>query len=264
MTCGLKIGIVGGAGWLGSAIADAMLKAGVLPEDCLGVSYRSQPPGRWPKAFATGDSQSLADWSDVVLLSVRPADWPPLQINASGRLVVSVMAGVTIGQLAAQHQTDRIVRAMPNVFATVGHSYTPWVGSLRLGAEDRLIVNRIFAACGVSEEYAAEADLDYLTGLTGSGPAFPALFAESLIADAIARGISANRARRAVTEMLIGTGRLLELGQQQVGEIVGEFIAYRGTTAAAIDAMRAAGLNNAVSEGLSAALRKSLSMGTTS
>jgi pyrroline-5-carboxylate reductase len=261
MMAGLKIGIIGGGGWLGSAIANAMVQNGSLAEEQLGVSYRSQRPESWPKAFVTKDSQALADWADVILLSVRPADWPALQISAHGKLAISVMAGITLAQLAAQHETQRVVRTIPNVFATVGHCYTPWVGSAALTAEDRDIVKQMFAACGVADECSSEQELDYFTGLTGSGPAFPALFAEALFKDAVARGIAPERAERAIAETLIGTGLFLKATPQHPSAIVDDFLNYRGTTAAAITAMRDRGLEKAVSEGLSAALRKSIEMG---
>lgn len=176
---------------------------------------------------------------------------------------MSVMAGIPIDQLASRLKTDRIVRTLPNAAAEVRNSYTPWIGSEGITPDDRNLVRRILAACGAADEVKSEADIDYLTGLTGSGPAFPALLAAAMMDDAIGRGMSPDMARRSVSAVLIGTGKLLEARGENPKDIVQTFLDYRGT-AAAIEAMRASGFEAAVRDGLAAALQKSVSMGQAS
>lgn len=252
----LKIGIVGGTGWLAQTLIKAMLAKGVVAATELGVSYRNTPPQDFTPGLATTDSQELADRADVIMLSVRPADFKALRINAHGKLVISVMAGVPLSQITEAAQTNRVVRAMPNVAASVGYSYTPWVASTAATPTDRGTVARIFDACGLCDEVAHEAHLDYLTGLTGSGPAYPALLAAALSADAIRQGIAPAVARRAVAQLLVGTGRLLEQESRSMDAIVQDFVDYRGVIAAAIIAMREAGFDASVQSGLAAAAQK--------
>ncbi|WP_246753047.1 pyrroline-5-carboxylate reductase dimerization domain-containing protein [Sinorhizobium sp. BG8] len=261
---GLRIGVIGGAGWLGGAIAAAVLDAGIAASQDLSLSYRSKRPDRFPGAFWTRDNQALADRSDVIVLSVRPADWPHLNINVEGKLIVSVMAGIRLAALCAQHQTRRAVRTLPNAAAEVRKSYTPWIATGDVDDTDRAIVRAIFDACGVQDEVRTEAEIDYLTGLTGSGPAFPALLAEAMMADAIAHGLDRQVAQRAVNTVLVGTGRLLEQRDVCPTETVQTFLDYRGTTAAAIEEMMTAGFGSAVARGLAAAFAKSVSMGENS
>ncbi|WP_313906161.1 pyrroline-5-carboxylate reductase family protein, partial [Rhizobium leguminosarum] len=106
--------------------------------------------------------------------------------------------------------------------------------------------------------------IDYLTGLSGSGPAFPALLAAAMMRDAVANGLPAEIARRAVNTVITGAGRLLERQDESPDDVVQTFVGYRGTTAAAIEGMRAAGFDASVAEGLSAAFKKSVSMGDAS
>lgn len=257
---GLKIGVIGGAGWLGGAIADALLEVGTTTPQNLTLSYRGNHPNRFPGAVWASDSQILVDRSDVIVLSIRPVDWPALNVNVKGKLVISVMAGIPLGALCEKHQTDRAVRALPNAAAEVRKSYTPWIAT-DVGELDRSIVQVIFEAFGIQDEVRTEAEIDYLTGLTGAGPAFPALLAEAMMMDAIANGLDRCLAQRAVNAVLVGAGRLLELRDDCPSKTVQSFLDYRGTTAAAIEEMRAAGLNSAVARGLNAAFRKSLSLG---
>lgn len=260
----LRVGIIGGAGWLGGAIADAILDAGIVEPQNLSLSYRSERPDRFNRSFWTSDNQALADRSDVIVLSVRPADWPGLNVVAEGKLLISVMAGIRFNALGEHHRTDRVVRTLPNAAAEVRKSYTPWVAAAGLGQEDRTITRAILDACGCQDEVRTEAEIDYLTGLTGSGPAFPALLAEAMMADAIAHGLPREVAKRAVNTLLVGAGRLLEQRDDCPAETVQTFLDYRGTTAAAIEEMRAAGFDIAVSRGLTAAFRKSVRMGEAS
>lgn len=261
MSEALKIGVVGGGGWLGSAIVGAIVAAGLAPPENLSLSSRREPPDRFPGAFWTTDNQLLADRSDVIILSVRPADWMPLAIDAHGALVISVMAGIRLGSICERHGTRRAVRSLPNAAAEVGRSYTPWVATDETPEDDRRLVRAIFGACGFEDEVSSERDIDYLTGLTGSGPTFPALLAAAMARHAVDFGLSREVALRAVNAVLVGTGRLVESRGDTPDEVVKTFLGYRGTTAAAIDAMRAEGFDHAVARGLAAAFDKSVDMG---
>jgi pyrroline-5-carboxylate reductase len=257
----LRIGIVGGGGWLGGAIAGSILAAGITVPESLALSYHRQQSDRFPNAFWTTNNQALADRSDVIILAVRPQDWTSLPVHADDKLVISVMAGIRLSALSERHKTTRVVRTLPNAAVEVGKSYTPWIASTGVGDEDRAIVRAIFDACGTQDEVASESDIDYLTGLTGSGPAFPALLAAAMMKDAVAHGLPDDLARRAVNTVLVGAGRLLERRDECPDDIVSAFLSYRGTTAAAIEHMRTAGFDGAVAVGLEAAFRKSVSMG---
>jgi pyrroline-5-carboxylate reductase len=81
-----------------------------------------------------------------------------------------------------------------------------------------------------------ESDIDDLTGLSGSGLAFPALLAAAMTRDALSNGLQEGVARRAVKGVRVGSGRLLEADGADRGETVINILAYRGTTAAAINA----------------------------
>lgn len=261
MNSSMRIGVIGGGGWLGSAIVGSILDAGVVREQDLSLSYRREKPNRLPQAFWTTDNQVLADRSDMIVLSVRPEDWPSLMVTAANKLVVSVMAGIRLSAICDRHGTRRAVRAMPNAAAEVGMSYTPWIATSEISKADREIVRAIFDACGVQDEVGSERDIDYLTGLTGSGPAFPALLAAAMVDHAVAFGLSREIAQRAATTVLTGAGRILEHAPKAPNQLVDVFLGYRGTTAAGIEAMRAAGFNRSVAIGLQKAFEKSQEMG---
>jgi pyrroline-5-carboxylate reductase len=256
----LRLGIIGGNGWIGGAIARAAVGAELVAAGELTLSCRSAPPGWLPDAHWTHDNQALADRSGVIVLSVRPQDWPAIEVSAPDKLVVSVMAGVRLDDIASRLGTGRVVRALPNAAAEVGQSYTPWTATAGLTDADRATARRLVDTFGTGDEVATEAEIDYMTGLSGTGPAYPALLAAAMMRDAVAHGLPPDVACRSVVALLVGTGRLLEKTGEDPEATVAAFVEYRGVTAAAIEAMRASGFDAAVLAGLAAALEKSLAL----
>lgn len=253
---GRRVGIVGGNGWLGSAIGRAMLEAGVIEAAMLCVSSRggSAPSfAAWPGVEIVSDNAWLAEHSDVIVMSVRPQQFPAVKLDARGKLVVSVMAGVDTRTLAERCGTDRVVRAMPNAAAEIGLSYSPWFAGSAVTAADKAFVRTMFEACGTTDEVADEAAIDYLTALSGSGPAFPGLLANAMLSHALASGLDRDVATRAVLAVVADAGRMLRRDGAGPQETVRAFLDYRGTTAAGLQAMIGHGFEQAVHAGLDAA-----------
>lgn len=259
------VGIVGGAGWLGSAIATRGLSAGVLNSSSLIISFRSPRGSRfpdWPEIIWTADNEELARRADVVVLSVRPHQFADFSLNLEDRLVISVMAGVSMATLARQLKTDRIVRAMPNAAAEIGRSYTPWVAADGVTASDRHFVSALMSSCGEEDEVATELHIDYLTGLSGSGPAFPALLASAMLSHAEENGIPLHVAKKAVRGVICGASGLINTEEFIPAAVVETFMDYQGTTAAALREMIHAGFPGAVHAGLQAAATAAADMAT--
>ena len=187
-----RIGIIGGNGWLGNGIADAAVATGLIEPSLLTLSSRTGSRGAAdiPGAYWTKDNAELTSRSDVILVSVRPDQFPDVQIHARGKLIISVMAAVPAQKIAQQTNSDRVVRSMPNGAVSIRKSFTPWFATSAVSDEDKQFVQMLFATCGDADEVATESHLDYCAGLTGSGAAFPALLAEAMIRHAEAQGLS--------------------------------------------------------------------------
>jgi pyrroline-5-carboxylate reductase len=122
-----RIGIIGGNGWLGSALIRAALDAGIADPSRLTVSSRSGDTGSTTDigARCTQNNAELVRDSDDVVLSVRPFQFRDLDVDLHGKLVLSVMAGVGCETIAKQTRAAAIIRAMPNAAAAIGQSFTP-------------------------------------------------------------------------------------------------------------------------------------------
>lgn len=252
-----RLGIIGGNGQLGSAIARGLLNAQAITPSALWISARSgraEALADWSGITVTRDNQALADACDTILLSVPPAAMGAVGIRAPDRLVISVMAGITRARLAAETGAARIVRAMSSPAAAERLAYSPWIGSPAVTAADRARVRAIFSACGRTDELVEEAHIDHFTAMTGPVPGFVALFADCMIRYAVAEGIAGPVAEGAVRQLFLASGHVLARGAASPAEQVRAMIDYAGTTAAGLEAMERAGISRVIAEGLDAAV----------
>lgn len=251
-----QLGVIGGGGWLGKALLLPALADGVIAEEMLTVSSRTGAVSGfepWPRVRQTKSNTALAADADVVMLSVRAQDLDAIALDLSGKLVISVMAMVSLADLADRFNARRIIRAMPNAAAEKRLSFTPWLASTDATDADCTFAERLFQASGNAQRIATEAELDYFTALTGSGPAFLAAFADAMISDAVTKGIERGVAESAVRQLFLGGSTLLFESGQTPAEIVQTFLDYAGTTAAGLEAMAAADIRTPIARGLTAA-----------
>jgi pyrroline-5-carboxylate reductase len=262
MTIAARIGIIGGNGWLGNAIAQAAVATGSVDPARLILSGRSDSRGaaELPGAYWTKDNQELVDRSEIVVLSVRPDQFPGVDIAAHGKLVISVMASVSAHAIAERTGADEVVRAIPNAAAAIRRSFTPWYAAPPVSAANKQLVQALFETCGEAAEAPLESHIDYCVGLTGPGAAFPALLAQAMIAHAVAQGLSPDFAERAAKGVVAGASQLLAGENGDPAEIVQAMIDYRGVTAAALQAMMDSGFTESVAAGLEAAAVKAAAM----
>jgi pyrroline-5-carboxylate reductase len=253
---GLTIGIIGGTGWLGRSIATALVQTEWLDPAALILSSRSgslSEPGILSGVRITADNQDLVRQSDMVILSVRPEDLAAVRIDMQDRLLISLVAGVCMSDLQNHVGSQRVIRAMPNAALETLQSYTPWLASERVQAADKALVQQLFETCGQADEVHSERELDYLTGLTGTGPSYPALLAKAMYNCAIAQGIAEPIARRAVAAVVVQASQLIT-PQRDFEALLQTLLDYKGVSAAGINGMLAGGLEASVKSGLDAAM----------
>ena len=250
------LGIVGGTGWLGGAIATRLLTRRFLTPQRLWLSNRSGAHGAfaaWRGTTVTTDNAALVEASDVVMLAVRPGDFAAVRIDASDKLVVSVMASVPVARIAELTGASRIVRAMPNPSVEFGEGFTPWYATRETSLRDRALVSAIFDTCGPTEELASEDHIDYFTGLTGPVPGFLGYVADAMIQAAVDHGIERGLAERAVRHHCVAAAHEIDRAPYDPAQMVKMTLDYGGTTAAGFRAADAAGARKAIAAGLRAA-----------
>lgn len=246
-----RIGIIGGTGWLGGGLAQAMLDSGFIEADRLFLSNRS---GRHllaqTGAHVLADNQALVDACDVVILSVRPEQFKALSVKAPGKLVISLMAGVTAQAISEATGASVVVRAMANAAVEISQSFTPWHCAQALSAAEVAFIQGLFECVGTANRVPTEDGIDYLSALSGTGPAFPALLMTALTQQAVMAGIPEDVARQAAKGVVVSASQLLANRDPQ--EMIDSLVAYKGVTAAALQSLIDAGFEEQIGRAVQA------------
>lgn len=182
-------------------------------------------------------------------------------------LVVSIAAGVRAGTLSQWlgepgAPWTNLVRCMPNTPALVGAGASGMIALEGVSAQDRLIAEDIFCAVGEVVWVADDAQLDAVTALSGSGPAYVFLFIESLIAGAQKLGLDAEQSRQLALATLSGSTLLAARSTETPATLRQNVTSKGGTTAAALDVFNAAGFSGIVADAMKAAGDRSVTLGT--
>lgn len=250
----MRLGIIGATGWLGSALGKALLERGIVAPEDLALLNRSGPRADYhghSGVVWARDVADLVEKSDVLVISVRPGDWPGLALRAKGKLLISFMAGVGADRLAGCG--GRVVRAMPNAAAEIGASYSPFWAGPDVTEGDKSLVRLVLSAIGTTDELPDEAQIDLMTALPGSGAAYPALMALAMVEFMRSQGVSEDVAWRATEAAVCGGARMLMPDIRAAEGLLAAYRDYRGTTAAGLAAAEAAGFSTSIAAALAAA-----------
>ncbi|MEI8230728.1 MAG: pyrroline-5-carboxylate reductase [Candidatus Peregrinibacteria bacterium] len=199
--------------------------------------------------------------ANIVLLAVKPQSaqelLTPLSKVLQGKLIISIMAGISIEKLQGWTGTKAIVRAMPNLPAKVGLGLTGWIASEEVTKDQRIFVAKLFSSVGKEIELTDESMMDALTALSGSGPAYFFLLSELLAAKAETEGFTKEQASLLVSQTLIGSSELLKQSAKSPAEWRAAVTSKGGTTAAALQSFQDADLELIVSDAVDAAITRS-------
>jgi pyrroline-5-carboxylate reductase len=262
----LRIGFLGGGN-----MARALI-GGLIGRGMPATQLRVGEPGheareRLARDFgieATADNQFAIDGCALVILAVKPqqagavlrALAPTLQ--AARPLLLSVAAGIPLASLHAWAGPGvPIIRTMPNRPALIGAGVTGLYAAPGVLPEQRRLAEQTLKAAGGTVWVAHESDLDVVTALSGSGPAYFFLLAELMMQAAIGLGLEPEAARELAVGTLHGAGALARASDGDLVRLREEVTSKGGTTAAALAAFAAGDLNGTVATAILAATRRS-------
>ncbi|WP_256947255.1 pyrroline-5-carboxylate reductase family protein [Haematobacter genomosp. 1] len=256
----MRIGLIGATGWIGAALGTRLLTSGIVTPSGLVAMNRSGNPGPYkPYAIGwAGDPAELVARVDVVIVAVRPETWPGLRLQAPGKLLISLMAGVGSGDLA--RSGGRVVRAMPNAAAETGKSYSPFWAGADVTKEDRNTVHRILGAIGTFDELPKERQIDMMTAVSGSGAAYPSLMMVAMVDVMKRHGIPDGIAWHAAKAAVCDGAALLAGHPQRAQSFLTAYQDYAGTTATGLDAAERGGFSTALRTALEAAAERARTM----
>ncbi len=226
-----------GCGKMGSAMLAGWLRNGLPPQS---VWVIEPYPSDWLKAQGVHIGEALPDDPAIALIAVKPqmmaAALPDMKVLGNGRtLVISVAAGTPI-RMFAQMLGDQtpIIRAMPNTPAAIGRGITALIGNENTDEADLALAEALMRAIGQTVRLDHEDQMDAVTAVSGSGPAYVFHLIETLAAAGVAEGLSDDLAMALAKATVGGAGDLAENADDDPTQLRKNVTSPNGTTQAAL------------------------------
>ncbi|QBM26622.1 pyrroline-5-carboxylate reductase [Hydrogenophaga pseudoflava] len=258
-----------GGGNMASAIIGGLVRQGhptsalqvVEPWDEQRAKLAQQFPGMTVLPAASADLQP----SDLVVWAVKPQTFKEAALAAGPflgqALHLSVAAGITSESMAGWLQTQRIVRAMPNTPALVGLGMTGLMARAAVSDADRALVERVVRTTGELVWVNVESDLDAVTAISGSGPAYVFYFLEAMRDAGAKMGLAPEVAQQLAIGTFLGAATLAQRSSDPLQTLRERVTSKGGTTYAAITSMESVGVKTKFEEALFAAQKRAEELG---
>ena len=249
-----------GGGNMASALIGGLVGSGTAPRDIVVVEPVAEQRERLAKAFGV-TAQAAADArlasAGLVVWAVKPQLFAqaaaPCAAYVKNALQLSVMAGVRASAIAAATRAQRIVRAMPNTPALIGRGIAGLVATPQVSADERQRIERLLAPTGAVIWLDHEAQLDAVTAVSGSGPAYVFYVLEAMMQAATEMGLSAEQGRALALATFDGATALAAQSSLAPSELRAQVTSKGGTTHAAMTSLDQDGVKAAFVKALHAA-----------
>jgi pyrroline-5-carboxylate reductase len=255
-----------GTGNLGEAIASSLLRSGwTTPERIVCTDVDADRVARVAATLGVPtapDAVEAARRAELLLVAVKPQSMRELlgaiaPVVTTGHVVVSVAAGITTAVMESLlPEGTPVVRVMSNTPILVGEAMSAVCGGRHAGEAHLAMTEGLLREVGRVVRV-PEADLDAVTAVSGSGPAYVFLLAEAMTAAAEDAGLAPQIARELVVQTVLGAGRLLREDGRDAAELRRMVTSPNGTTQAALEILDERGVAEAVVAAVAAAKRRS-------
>lgn len=255
-----------GCGKMGSAMLQGWLAEGIKPGS---VTILDPYPSDWLKAQGVSINTALPSNPAVCILAVKPQMMgealPQLQALGNGEtLFISIAAGTSIASFEATLGTGTpIIRAMPNTPAAVGRGITALIGNDHSTKAQMDTAEILLAAVGQTVLLDNEGQMDAVTAVSGSGPAYVFHLIETMAAAGVAQGLPPALAMKLAKATVAGAGELAEKSDETPTQLRVNVTSPAGTTAAALEVLMdvETGFPKVVGDGIKAAADRSRELG---
>jgi pyrroline-5-carboxylate reductase len=265
----MRLAFIGG-GFMGEAIISAILRDGLADAGAITVADVSDERRRHLESTygvgVTADNSPAVEGADIVVLAVKPQDFPAVARALRGSLkpeqtVASVMAGVRIDAIGEALDHRALVRVMSNTPASVGEGMSLWMATAEVEADRRKQVESVLVAMGRQLYVTNEKYLDMATAVSGSGPGFVFLLLEAFIDAAVHIGLRREMATEMVLQTVLGSVRTTQETGKHPAELRNMVTSPGGTTAEGLRVLEEAGVRAAMLEAIVAAYERAVELG---
>lgn len=264
----VKIGFIGAGRMADAMIGGLIAKKVYTPDEIVACAPTSETRNRISAKFGIvtyATATELAKKADVLILAIKPKNIPSLfneekLVLGPNHLLVSIAAGIRISKLSEYAPESRIIRVMPNHCCMVLEGGAGYVKGTNATESDMALVSTILSATGLAVEV-AEDDLDAVTGICGSSPAFAYMFIEALANAGMIHGLDRETAMTLAAQSCIGAGKMV-LGSGRTAEMLIDGVCSPGgTTIEGVKVLKDGDLENLVIDAVNATVKRSQEMG---
>ena len=263
----VRLAFIGGGNMAG-AILGGLIRQGLAPKQVVVIEPFAETAAKLQKDLNVEvhavASAVLAD-ADLVVWAVKPQVFKeaalPVATFTQKALHLSVAAGIRSDSIARWLQTDRVVRSMPNTPALVGQGITGLFSRAGVSAQDKQLVEKVLQSTGEWLWVKQESDLDVVTALSGSGPAYVFYFLEAMTEAGVKMGLSKEQAYHLATATFGGATHLARQSTD-APEILRQRVTSKGgTTYAALTSMAEDHVKEAFVKAMLAAQKRAAELG---
>ena len=257
-----------GGGNMASAFIGGLLRQGLAAAQIEVVEPVAETRGKLLSQYGVTAQQQAGPAlarAQLVVWAVKPQTFRDAAMQArshtAGALHLSVAAGIRSDSIASWLDTQRIVRSMPNTPALIGKGMTALFARTGVSRADRSLVEQVIATTGESLWVEQESQLDAVTALSGSGPAYVFFFLEAMTKAGVEMGLSAQQAHRLAVGTFVGASELARASEEPP-EVLRQRVTSRGgTTDAAISSLEQDQVQALFIKALQAARRRATELG---
>ena len=256
-----------GGGHMATGLIGGLIARGTPPSSITVADPEASQRSRLEHDYGVVTMVDAADavvGARTVVLAVKPQQMAQVArsiagpVAAAGALVISVAAGIRSRDITRWLGPGvPLIRTMPNRPALIGAGITALYAMPGVDAAARQTAEGILAACGATVWVPEEAQLDVVTAVSGSGPAYFFLLIECLEAAGIELGLDPSAARKLALETARGAGRMAAEATEPPAELRAQVTSKGGTTAAALEVLEAGGVRGIFAAAVAAAARRS-------
>ncbi len=258
-----------GVGNMAEALIRGLIGAHVAAADqIVGSEPRADRGAEMTRLYGirtTADNVAVAEGADILVLSVKPQvmtrvlDEIAAHVKPSA-LVISIAAGIPLAVIEGHLPRARVVRTMPNTPALVGAGATAIAAGGHATSEDLAAAKRIFDSVGLTVTL-EETQMDAVTGLSGSGPAYIFLIIEALADAGVKVGLSRHVAQSLAAQTVLGSAKLLIETNEHPGRLKDMVTSPGGTAIAGLHTLEAGGLRTTLMNAVEVATNRSRELG---
>jgi pyrroline-5-carboxylate reductase len=257
----MKIAVIGG-GNMGYAFSKSFIDKGLITADELVIVEKNE--FRCNFLRSQGIAQIANDFDgdialcDFVILAVKPQSFAEVaqdlkQFVTSNQTIISIMAGVSIETINQELGCDKIVRVMPNTPALIGEGVSGYFISGDLSIYDKDAVRKLLKSCGGAVEVDSEKDINAVTAISGSGPAYFFNFVKLLIESGTKLGIEEEKVKKLVLKTMKGSYELMKQSNDDIQTLMDNVTSKGGTTQAALDTFKEYHLGETIDKAITSA-----------